>query len=203
MRTALETILQPPIPWSCIGRPANSARDKVLNTATELFCHNGFTATGVDVIAQRSGTAKSTLYAHFKSKENLIIAVLDREGQVWRDWFFARMSAIPGTPVEKLLSVFDILQEWFDHPEFYGCPFINAITESTANEQARTAAATHKSYMNFWIKAQALEMGHKDPDTVVREMVVLIDGAIIAAQATGDATFAKTASGMLTRLLDS
>lgn len=203
MRTALETILQPPIPWSCIGRPANSARDKVLNTATELFCHNGFTATGVDVIAQRSGTAKSTLYAHFKSKENLIIAVLDREGQVWRDWFFARMSAIPGTPVEKLLSVFDILQEWFDHPEFYGCPFINAITESTVNEQARTAAATHKSYMNFWIKAQALEMGHKDPDTVVREMVVLIDGAIIAAQATGDATFAKTASGMLTRLLDS
>lgn len=203
MRTTSETVLKHPIPWSCIGRPANSARDKVLNTATELFCHNGFTATGVDIIAQRSGTAKSTLYAHFKSKENLIFAVLDREGQAWRDWFFARLNATPGTPAHKLGAVFDILQEWFEHPEFYGCPFINAITESSSNGQARAAAARHKSYMNLWIKAQAMEMGYDDPDMLVREMVILIDGAIIAAQATGDASFAKTARLMVMRLLGS
>lgn len=193
MQTALEPELDMPVPWSCIGRPATTARDKLLNTATELFCHNGFTATGVDIIVQRSGAAKSTLYSHFKSKENLIAAVLDREGQAWRDWFFGRLNETPGTPADKLATVFDILQEWFEHPEFYGCPFLNAITESTTGKQARLAAAAHKSHLNLWIKAQAIELGHKDPDGFVEEMIVLIDGAIVAAQATGSVAFAQTA----------
>jgi AcrR family transcriptional regulator len=67
MRTDSEFGLDMAVPWSCIGRPATTARDRLLNTATELFCHNGFTATGVDIIVQRSGAAKSTLYSHFKS----------------------------------------------------------------------------------------------------------------------------------------
>lgn len=197
----LEIGVNAPVPWSCIGRPTSSPRDKVLSAATELFCHNGFTATGVDTIAQRSGTAKSTLYAHFRSKENLISEVLDREGQAWRDWFFARMNAMPGHPTEKLLSVFDVLLEWFEHPEFYGCPFINAITENSSNQQARDAAAAHKSHLNLWIKAQAMELGHADPDAFVKEMVVLIDGAIIAAQATGEPSYASTARIMAANLI--
>lgn len=196
-----EITLNTPVPWSCIGRPAATAKDKLLNTATQLFCHNGFTATGVDVIANTSGVAKSTLYAHFKSKENLIVAVLDREGQAWRSWFFGRLNETSGTPTQKLARVFDILQDWFEHPEFYGCPFLNAITEKSSNGQARVAAASHKSHLNLWIKAQALELGHPDPDGYVRELVVLIDGAIVAAQATGDATYAATARKMAMHLL--
>jgi len=184
--------------WTCIGRTADTAKDRVLNAATELFCHHGFAFTGVDTIAQAAGTAKSTLYAHFKSKENLIDAVLEREGAAWRSWFFSRLGSIPGTPDKKLLAVFDILQEWFEDPEFYGCPFINAIGEATSgNENLRAAAKAHKSHINLWIRAQAMELGHKDPEDLVRKMTVLIDGAIVAAQVTRDPSFSTTAQVLL------
>ena len=69
------------VAWTCIGRKGTNPHDRILNAATELFCHRGFTATGVDTIASEAGTAKSTLYAHFESKERLIEAVLEREGK--------------------------------------------------------------------------------------------------------------------------
>ncbi|MEO9574258.1 MAG: TetR/AcrR family transcriptional regulator [Tateyamaria sp.] len=190
--------------WTCIGRQASSARDRVVNAATELFCHHGFAATGVDTIASRAGTAKSTLYAHFKSKDKLIDAVLEREGQAWRDWFFGQLGQVKGTPKDKLCAVFDILEDWFGDPEFYGCPFINAIGEATSeNESLRNAAKTHKSHVNLWIHAQAMELGHKDPDTLVRELTVLIDGAIVAAQVTRDATFSRVAKSLIAHRLTS
>lgn len=183
-----------PIDWSCIGRDAETPRDRILSAATELFCHNGFAATGVDGIALRAGTAKSTLYAHFKSKDNLIEAVLEREGEAWRRWFFGQLNKTAGTPAEKVTHVFDILELWFSDPEFYGCPFINAISESNSqNDRLRAAAAAHKSHLNLWLHAQALEMGMGDPEALVRQMTVLIDGAIVAAQVSRDPGFARVA----------
>lgn len=185
-------------PWTCIGRSASTPRDRVLNAATELFCHQGFAATGVDTIASRAGTAKSTLYAHFGSKEKLIDAVLEQEGKAWRDWFFGRLRQVTGRPEDKLCAVFDILQEWFGDPEFYGCPFINAIGEATSeNESLRNAAKSHKSHVNLWIQAQAIELGMKEPDDLVREMTVLIDGAIVAAQVSRDASYSAVAKALI------
>ncbi len=185
-------------PWTCIGRSASTPRDRVLNAATELFCHHGFAATGVDTIASRAGTAKSTLYAHFGSKEKLIDAVLAQEGKAWRDWFFGRLRQVTGRPQDKLCAVFDILQEWFSDPEFYGCPFINAIGEATSeNENLRNAAKSHKSHVNLWIHAQAIELGFEDPDQLVREMTVLIDGAIVAAQVTRQSRFSEDAKRLM------
>lgn len=190
--------------WTCIGREASTARDRVLNAATQLFCHHGFAATGVDTIASQAGTAKSTLYAHFKSKEKLIDAVLEREGKAWRDWFFGRLGEVRGTPKEKLCAVFDILEEWFKDPEFYGCPFINAISEATSeNENLRNAAKSHKSHVNLWIRAQAMELGHANPDGLVQEMTVLVDGAIVAAQVTRDSNYSKVARGLIAARLSS
>lgn len=187
-----------PAAWTCIGREATTPKDRVLNAATELFCHQGFAATGVDTIVNQAGTAKSTLYAHFKSKEKLIEAVLEREGKVWRDWFFMRLGRVQGTPKDKLCAVFDILEIWFSDPEFYGCPFINAIGEATSNnEDLRRAAKNHKSHVNLWIRAQAMELGLSAPEELVREMTVLIDGAIVAAQVTRDVTYSKVAKSLI------
>lgn len=192
------------VAWSCIGREASTAKDRVLNAATELFCHHGFAATGVDTIAHQAGTAKSTLYAHFKSKEKLIDAVLEREGAAWREWFFGRLGKIQGTPKDKLCAVFDVLEEWFKDPEFYGCPFINAIGEATSeNETLRNAAKKHKSHVNLWIRAQAMELGHANTDGLVEEMTVLIDGAIVAAQVTRDAKYSRVARNLIATRLSS
>lgn len=188
-------------PWSLIGKPAETAREKILVTATELFCRQGFEAVGVDTIAHRSGAAKSTLYKHFASKERLIEAVLDAEGAAWRSWFYGELAKVQGGPRAKLLGVFDVLQTWFEDPNFYGCPFLNAISEAACDdERSRQLAQTHKAHLQSWLQGQALEM-QRDPTELTRSMVVLIDGAIVAAHAARDATLASAARSVAERYL--
>lgn len=190
-----------PSGWSCVGQPAFVPRDRILNAATELFCMNGFSATGIDAVVSHSGAAKSTLYAHFKSKDDLIEAVLEREGAAWRGWFFGRLAEVSGTPREKLAAVFDVLEEWFADPHFYGCPFINAIAEAPQSDDTiRRAAQRHKSHLLTWLTAQAIELRHAEPEEMARRMVVLIDGAIVAAQSSRDPSFARSAKAMIDSL---
>ena len=70
-----------------------SARGRLLNAATHLFCKNGINATGIDAIINEAGTAKTTLYKLFGSKTNLVHAVLESEGKQWREWFIAAIEA--------------------------------------------------------------------------------------------------------------
>ncbi|MCI4666332.1 MAG: TetR/AcrR family transcriptional regulator [Neomegalonema sp.] len=183
--------------WRQATSDAASPRERILAAAAHLFCHEGFAATGVDAIVAQAGAAKTTLYKHFESKEQLIDAVLEREGAAWRRWFFGKLGALRGDARARLLAVFDVLEIWFADPEFYGCPFINAIAEfDTGDERIRAAAAAHKAHLFAWLKAQALECGDSAPDETARQMVVLIDGAIVAAQGARDPSFARTAKGL-------
>lgn len=180
--------------WSFAARVPRTARDKILASASQLFCHNGFSATGIDTILARAGTAKATLYKHFPSKDDLIVQVLEVEGATWRSWFFGRLGAIDGPPQRRVLAVFDLLQEWFADESFYGCPFINAVGEfGSDNALIRAAADKHKAHLKTWLAAQAIEMNHPDPDAFTRALVVLVDGAIVAAQNARDAGFAADA----------
>ncbi|CUH63817.1 HTH-type transcriptional regulator QacR [Thalassovita gelatinovora] len=180
--------------WSFAALPATSARDKIMSAASHLFCNHGFAATGIDSILSRAGTAKATLYNHFRSKEDLISAVLEAEGETWRSWFFGRLAEIDGPAQTRLLAVFDVLEEWFSDPGFYGCPFINAVAEfDTGNDAVRRAADLHKEYLLTWLKAQAMEMKIPDVTETARSLAVLVDGAIVAAQHSRDPSFARTA----------
>src|SRR6201989_1499566 len=74
-----------------------SARGRLLNAATHLFCKNGINATGIDAIIDEAGTAKTTLYKLFGSKNNLVHVVLETEGKQWRDWFIAAIESDGGS----------------------------------------------------------------------------------------------------------
>src|SRR6202162_3709016 len=104
-----------------------SARGRVLNAATLLFCEIGINATGIDAIIDEAGTAKTTLYKLFGSKTNLVHAVLESEGKQWREWVIAAIEAGGGDPQTKLARIFPALKSWFGEERFYGCPFINAV----------------------------------------------------------------------------
>lgn len=180
--------------WSFAAMPATSARDRIMVAASHLFCNQGFAATGIDTILDRAGTAKATLYNHFRSKDELIAEVLRAEGETWRTWFFARLSQVPGPARARILAVFDVLEDWFTDPAFYGCPFINAVAEfETGNDAIRHAAEQHKAHILTWLKAQIIEMGVSDVTETARSIAVLIDGAIVAAQHARDPSFARTA----------
>ncbi|NIY79956.1 TetR/AcrR family transcriptional regulator [Celeribacter sp. HF31] len=180
--------------WSFAAKEPQNAREKIMTAASHLFCNHGFSATGIDKILTRAGTAKATLYHHFASKEELIAAVLEAEGETWRNWFFGRLAEVKGPAPERILAVFDLLEEWFSDPGFYGCPFINAVAEfDTGNEAVRQAADVHKQHLLTWLKAQAMEMKAKDVTETARAIAVLFDGAIVAAQHGRDPSFARTA----------
>lgn len=183
--------------WNFARHKPDSARDRILAAASHLFCHNGFSATGIDTILARAGTAKATLYNHFASKDALIEAVLDVEGAAWRRWFFGRLGAVRGTPQDRVIAMFDVLHDWFADENYYGCPFINAVAEfDTGNPAIKAAADRHKTHLFTWLKAAAIEMRAPDPDAVARAMVVLVDGAIVAAQHAGNPGFASDAQSV-------
>lgn len=193
-----------PTGWSFAARPPQNARDKIMAAASYLFCNHGFAASGIDTILARAGTAKATLYHHFKSKEELIAAVLEAEGATWREWFFGRLAQAEGPAQARMLAVFDVLEEWFSDPGFYGCPFINAVAEfDSGNDAVRAAADRHKAHLGTWLRAQALEMQVADVNETARSFAVLIDGAIVAAQHARDPSFARTAKAMAETYLKS
>jgi AcrR family transcriptional regulator len=166
-----------------LGEPlAASPRERLLDAAKQLFCLYGINATGVDAIVAKAGTAKTTLYKIFGSKQQLVEAFLDREGQRWRTWFFASVDALPGDASDRLVGVFDVLQTWFRDDDFAGCPFINAVGEhDKSDERLRALALQHKSAVDAYLGQIARDAGVRDPASVINELGILIDGAIVAA----------------------
>src|SRR6201993_5489530 len=92
------------------GVDDESARGRLLSAATRLFCKNGINAPGIDAIINEAGTAKTTLYKLFGSKNNLVHVVLETEGKQWREWFIGAIEEAEGSPQAKLARIFPALQ---------------------------------------------------------------------------------------------
>ena len=171
-----------------------SAHDRLLNAATRLFCKNGINATGIDAIIDEAGTAKTTLYKLFGSKTNLVHAVLETEGRLWRDWFIGAIEAGGGDAKTKLARIFPALKRWFGEERFYGCPFINAVGEHDKDQkQFRTIAMKHKKVVLAHLENLAAEMGAADPQMLAHQLALLIDGAVVAAMVSRDPAVADMA----------
>ncbi|MBR0754143.1 TetR/AcrR family transcriptional regulator [Bradyrhizobium jicamae] len=172
-----------------------SARGRLLNAATRLFCKNGINATGIDAIIDEAGTAKTTLYKLFGSKTNLVHAVLESEGKQWREWFIGAIEAGGGDAQTKLSRIFPALKSWFAEERFYGCPFINAVAEHDKDsKQFRNIALKHKKVVLAHIEKLAGEMGAAEPAVLAHQLALLIDGAIVAAMVSCDPGVADTAA---------
>lgn len=183
--------LETPRPTSPHGP---SAHERLLHAASELFCRYGINAVGVDAVVEAAGTAKTTLYKLFGSKERLVEAVLDTEGQAWRDWFLGRLDHGPASPRERLERIFPLLAEWFATERFYGCPFINAVGEhDKGDDRLRRLAIAHKRVVLARIEALAEAADAPDPELLAHQIGLLVDGAIIAAMVTRDPKVAAVA----------
>lgn len=186
-----------PLPASrpaAINSPAPTPRERLVEAATRLFCRYGINSVGVDAIVEAAGTAKTTLYKLFGSKNGLVEVVLDREGQAWRAWFTAEIDGPGGSAVERLARIAPALKLWFSRHDFYGCPFINAVGESDkADDRMRALAIAHKSVVLARLAELCAEAGHAEPMQMAHALGLIIDGAIVAALVTRDASVADTA----------
>ena len=177
-------------------------RDRLLDAATRLFCRDGITATGIDAIVLEAGTAKTTLYKIFKSKSDLVEAVLESEGRVWRGWFLEAIDRA-ATPRERLDSIFPVLKQWFADDGYYGCVFINAVGEHNKDEtRLREITKRHKSVILGHIAGLASAAGAEQPDELAHQIGLLMDGAIVAAMVTRDPKVADAAGLAAAALLD-
>src|SRR5262245_58592233 len=114
-----------------MGRERNTsdARQRIVETADRLFYRDGIRAVGVDRIIAEAGVAKMTLYSHFPSKDDLILAVLEHREQTVLGFFPSAMERHARTAENPLQAFFAALKEWFESPDFRGCAFVNATVE--------------------------------------------------------------------------
>jgi AcrR family transcriptional regulator len=182
--------------------PQMTPRDRLMDAATRLFCRNGINATGIDAIVHEAGTAKTTLYKIFKSKGDLVEAVLESEGRIWRGWFLEAIDRA-ATPRDKLDSIFPVLKQWFGEERYYGCVFINAVGEHNKDEtRLREITMRHKSVILGHIAGLARAAGAEQPDFLAHQIGLLMDGAIVAAMVTRDPSVADAAGHAAAALLD-
>ena len=182
---------------------ASSRRDALINSAVKLFMQHGYHATGIDRILADSGVAKMTLYKHFKSKDELILAALRRYDEEFRNGFMRSVERLGSTPRERLSAVYDALDEWFNDGPFQGCMFINACAEYGAQgDPIHTVCAEHSRMMMTYIRGLASQAGARDPEALAVRLVLLIQGAIVMAYTMADpgaAMKAKKAAELLIR----
>ena len=164
-----------------------SRREQLVETALNVFNRDGFHAAGIDRILAEAGVAKMTLYNHFRSKDDLIIAALRRRDEEFRHWFPRKVEARTTDPVERLYAMFDVLGEWFEAPNFRGCNFINAAAEYGDHASPiHAAVAEHKRLFEGYIARLTAAAGAPQPDRLARSLMLLMEGAIVIAHNTGD-----------------
>lgn len=184
------------------GGPAPSARQRILDTAYDLFSRRGVRGVGVDEMVERADIAKATLYRHFPSKDDLVLAFLDLREQRWtRDWVEAEARRRGTTPEQQLLAIFDAFDEWFHRPDFEACSFINTLLEMGGEHPAGRASIEHLQTIRSVIQELAAEAHLDDPASFARSWHILMKGAIVSA-AEGDADAARRAKEMARHLLD-
>jgi len=177
--------------------PAISKREQIITEALKLFYQHGFNATGIDRIISEAGVSKKTLYNHFRSKEELVLATLRKRDELFRNNLMREVERLAGTPIEKILAIFDVIDNWFHEKNFSGCMFINASAEfSEAENPSHMLCAEHKRLVTEYIKELAVQAKMKEPEILAKQLNLLIEGAIVTAHVEGDKKAAERAKEM-------
>jgi AcrR family transcriptional regulator len=176
---------------------SGSTRERILDASYDLFSRQGVQAVGIDAIITRSGVARQTLYRHFDSKQDLVLAFLERREERWTmEWLQGEVKRRATDPRERLLAIFDVFDGWFRRDDFEGCSFINVMLEMAdpADPIHRAGIAYLAGIRNF-LEGLAREAGITDADAFARKWHILMKGSIIAA-AEGDRDAAQRAREM-------
>jgi len=163
-----------------------SARERVLDSAAELFYRDGIRAVGIDTIIAASGVAKMSLYRNFASKDALIAAYLERLEVGYRQRWDRLVAAHPGAPLAQLRAIVASIERTVSRPGYRGCPFSNAVTEfPEPDHPGRAVALANKAELRARLHALASAIGARDPALLGDQLLLLIEGAYATAPAVG------------------
>lgn len=178
------------------------ARERIIESAYDLFARRGIRSVGIDEVIERAGVAKATLYRHFPSKDDLVLAFLERREQRWtREWVETEAKRRGSIPEEQLLAIFDAFDDWFRRDDFEACSFINVMLEMGPQHPAGSASVHHLENIRSIVRRLAEEAGLRDPGPFAHSWHILMKGSIVAA-AEGDLEAAQRAKAMARLVLE-
>lgn len=163
-----------------------SKRDVLVQRAFKVFYENGFHATGMDRLVKQTGVSKTAMYKHFRTKDELMLAVLRLRDEQFRNWLTRRIEELADTPQGRLLALFDALSEWFEQPDYKGCMFIKASGEFQEDSHPlKAASAEHKRLLYTYLRNITAQTAASDPDLLARQLLMLKEGAVVTAHLQG------------------
>jgi AcrR family transcriptional regulator len=182
---------------------ARNLQDHILQTASALFYSQGIKATGVDAIVKAAGTTKMSLYKYFPSKDDLVLAHLNKSRDAMLNRILAGVEQRASEPRQKLLAVFAVFEELLSSPEFRGCPFINASAEfADASSPVQLAAAEFSNNFQIILADWARQAGALEPEPLSQQLAMLISGAIVSEQMRRQSGAMLTASAAAKVLIE-
>ena len=169
------------------------ARERILDTAAEMFYRDGVRAVGIDAVIARSGVAKMSLYRNFPSKDVLVAAWLEERNRAfWQRWDRTE-AACTGDPRAQLEAILDMVAARVSYREWRGCPFLNTNTEfPEPDHPAHAVILANKRAVYDRLRSLATGAGAHDPDLLAQQLQLLIDGAYAIGQSLGPDGPAKT-----------
>ncbi len=177
-------------------------RERLIEAAYEMFSARGVRDVGIDEVIERAGVAKATLYNHFPSKDDLVLAFLERREQRWAlEWVETEARDRGTTPEDQLLAIFDLYDEWFHDADFEGCSFVNVLLEMGPEHPAGRASVRYLRQIRGFVGELAEEAGLRDPESFARCWYILMKGSIVLAS-EGDQDAALRAKTMARSLID-
>lgn len=180
-----------------------SKRDELISKALAVFYRDGFHATGMDKLVAETGISKTSMYKHFRSKEELILAALRYRDANMRNWLSRRTEELAKTPRDRLRALFEALGELLQQKDFKSCAFIRAASEyPDFGDPIHDLAAEHKRLLLGYIRGLAKQAGAPEPGRLARQLRLLIEGAVVTAHLHGPADVAADAGNAARCLID-
>jgi AcrR family transcriptional regulator len=180
--------------------PRVSARERLLAAADELFYENGINTVGIDRVIERAGVAKASLYDCFGSKDELVRSYLQARSEARRARINERLSQYD-TPEEKILSIFDLLGELASQPGFRGCAFVRASADAGSSDRVKSVCEESRGFILGKFTDLAREAGASEPELLGKQLVLLYDGASIAAHLDANRNAVSTARALAAQML--
>lgn len=176
----------------------------ILTTACELFYRKGIQYVGINEVIATSNVAKRTFYKYFPSKNQLILEVMNYQYDQWLNWFTEAVATRGTTPKEKLLAIFDVLEEWYASHSFRGCPFLNTVFElADAEHPAHQVSVRLRQAIRIYIVQLAKEAGLRNPEAFSQQYLLLIGGASLMATIENNSQEAQYARQVISVLINS
>jgi AcrR family transcriptional regulator len=166
-----------------------TGRERLIAVTIELVYRHGFGAVGIDQVIAAAGVTKTTFYKHFESRDELLVATVQRQDE-WesRAWADAVRRIAPDEPARQLLAMFDVMDLWFNSPDFRGCVFMSAATEyPNPNDPIHRAASAYKRRGRDRFRDSAVAAGatRETAETFADCYAALVEGAFVMRQTQG------------------